>query len=100
MRFLMLLALLSAGIYAQNDSMILVKKSLLPASVVAQSELESKLQSVGHMAGMGKEIGIAINDGLAAITDQTNRFSNTKVGKFTIIIIAFKVLYIFRFFRF
>ncbi len=93
---------LSLNTFAQNsgnEDLISVKKSDLPADMVQKLEAQNKLQdikqnldTVKQMAGVGKEIGIALNDGLKAVTDQTVRFSQTPVGRFTMFLIAWKVM--------
>ncbi len=76
----------------QQEKMILVKESDLPATVLEQVRMKQQLQSYGEYAGLGREIGTAINEGLKAVTEQTAKFAETKVGKFTMFIIAYKVL--------
>ena len=92
MKYLLMVLLLSASLFAQSDSMILVKKSSLPASVVKQIEVQQNFETLGKFAGMGKEVGTAIREGLGALNDESNRFADTDVGRFVMFIIAFKVL--------
>jgi len=98
MRMLLMgtLLMLSLSVQAQDTSIMVVKKSDLPAALVQQLEaknsVESTLQNYGKWAGMGKEIGVALREGLGALNDETNRFADTKVGFFVMFIIAFKVL--------
>lgn len=42
--------------------------------------------------GLGKEIGEAFNSSLGAFTDQADRFSRTNVGKFAMVVVAWKVI--------
>ena len=56
------------------------------------AELEKKLQTYGKWVGVGGEIGIAVKEGLSAVVDVSEQFSNTNVGRFTMIMIAWKVL--------
>lgn len=76
----------------ENDSLITVRKSLLPSNILQQVETQQKIESYGKWVGLGKEVGSAVREGLGALTDETDRFSKTGVGKFTMFIIAFKVL--------
>jgi len=69
-----------------------VKESDLPPAVLEQVRVKQQLQSYGEYAGLGREIGTAINEGLKAVTEQTAKFAETKVGKFTMFIIAYKVI--------
>ena len=50
------------------------------------------LPKANEWAGIGKEVGIAVNEGLSAVTDQAQKFSETRPGKLTMVIIAWKVI--------
>lgn len=56
------------------------------------AELEKKLQTYGNWVGVGGEIGIAVREGLGAVVDVSEQFGKTDVGKFTMIMIAWKVM--------
>ncbi|MDD5566631.1 MAG: hypothetical protein PHH01_00345 [Patescibacteria group bacterium] len=71
---------------------ILVSKSQLPPALLEQIETQSKIDTYGKYVGLGKEVGMAINEGLSALSENAERFANTKPGKFTMFIIAYKVL--------
>ena len=82
-----------------NSELVTVKKSDLPADLIARLESQKKvedvkktLQTVGEFAGIGKEIGVAVNEGLGAVTDQASKFADTTPGKFTMFLIAWKVM--------
>ncbi len=90
-----------SGQTAQNQQpdTIIVRKSDLPPEVLknleSQKELAQmaqKIETYGKWVGLGKEVGVAVNDSLAALTDQSERFGKTNVGKFTMFIVAYKVL--------
>lgn len=87
-----LILLMSLSIFAQQDSMILVKKSDIPQNIVQKYENEQNIQKIGKWVGVGKEVGTAMKEGLGALTNETDKFSKTGVGKFTMFIIAYKVL--------
>jgi hypothetical protein len=90
---LMAMLIFIGTVWAQTDSsMIMVRKSDLPTNLVEKIETEQKLQSIGKFAGLGKEIGVAVREGLGALTEETNKLADTKVGHFIMFIIAFKVL--------
>lgn len=69
----------------------------VPESQLTQDQLK-KLKDVdipGNVhawAGVGKEVGEAVNNSLQAITVQTNNFAQTGVGKVTIALVVWKVL--------
>lgn len=90
---LIVLVLMVASVFAQIDStMVMVRKGDLPQNLLAKIETEQKIETYGKWAGMGKEIGISIREGLGALTEETNKFADTKVGVFVMFIIAFKVV--------
>ena len=55
-------------------------------------ELSKKLETYGNWVGVGGEIGDAIKEGLTAVVDVADKFGNTDVGKFTMVMIAWKVV--------
>jgi len=61
-------------------------------SDIATAELEKKLETYGKWVGVGGEVGTAIKEGLMAVVDVSDQFGKTDVGKFTIIMIAWKVM--------
>lgn len=56
------------------------------------AELKKKVETYGNWVGVGKEVGIAIKEGLLAVVDVSEKFGDTKVGKFTMILIAYKII--------
>ena len=56
------------------------------------AELEKKLETYGNWVGVGGEIGTAVKEGLNAVVDVSERFGKTDVGKFTLVMIAWKVM--------
>ena len=81
--------------YAQESTAsrkILVDASDLPPEVLARIETKEKIETYGEYVGLGKEIGTAMNEGLEALTKHTAEFAETKVGRFTMFIIAYKVI--------
>lgn len=87
-----IILLMSSMSFAQIDSMITVKKSDLPLHVLQTIETKNRIENVGKWVGLGKEVGTAVQEGLGALTDEADKFSKTGVGKFTMFIIAFKIL--------
>ncbi len=81
------------------DETIVVKKKDLPPNLVAdletKNQIEStqkKIESYGKWVGVGKEVGVAVNESLSALTTQADTFSKTGVGKFAMFLVAWKVL--------
>ena len=56
------------------------------------AELEKKLQTYGNWVGVGGEIGIAVREGLGAVVDVSEKFGKTDVGRFTMFMIAWKIM--------
>ena len=67
-----------------------VKAKIIEAQ--AQKELDAKITSYGKWVGIGKEVGVAVNESLGALTSTADDFSKTNVGKFTMVLVAYKVL--------
>ncbi|MDO8516965.1 MAG: hypothetical protein Q7S33_02465 [Nanoarchaeota archaeon] len=82
-------------VYCQSNSsseQILVDTKDLPADVVAQIKAKQKVESVGKWVGMGKEIGEAMNGAMTALEEHVDKIGNTRVGKFTMFLVAYKVI--------
>ena len=93
MKSLFIALLLVSSVLAQTDTgLITVRRSSLPASVIQQVEMQQKIETMGKWVGLGKEIGTAVKEGLSALTEETDKFSKTGVGKFTMFMIAFKIM--------
>lgn len=83
----------------QTDALITVRRADLPPDILARVEEQAQLQRIdervkqyGEWVGIGKEIGIAVNDGLEAVTEQASNFADTTPGKITIAVIVWKVI--------
>ena len=94
-----------ANLNGASDKVIISKADLTPAQVAtieAQAQidkanaevqkLEQKLETYGKWVGVGGEIGIAVKDGLTAVVDVADKFGGTNVGRFTMVMIAWKVM--------
>ena len=53
---------------------------------------EKKIETFGEWVGVGGEIGTAVEEGLTAVVDVADKFGQTDVGKFTLVMIAWKVI--------
>ena len=85
----------SIGISAQEVKTVTIPMSQLTQQQLAeleQEELEKKLQQYGNWVGVGGEIGTAVREGLIAVVDVADKAGNTDVGKFTMYLIAWKVV--------
>ena len=78
-----------------NSNKVVVDRSILTADQLRQVQTSQTLDQVaqiGQYAGLGKEIGEGVNGALSAITDNANKFANTKVGVYTMWLVAYKVV--------
>lgn len=98
-KWLLLVALMISPVVlsaqTKDTTMIMVPKSAL--SPTQLSELESKniaerAKAYGAWVGVGKEVGEAVNSSLAAVTDNAAKFADTKIGKYTMFIVVWKVI--------
>lgn len=48
--------------------------------------------AISPYLGMGREIGEAVKGGLESVVDVSNRFADTPVGKFTLFMVAWKII--------
>lgn len=78
---------------------MVVNENDLPPDLVAKLKqkeqvqaVTQKLETVSEWAGIGKEIGSAVKEGLTAVKDVAVDFSKTDVGTFTMVLIAWKVV--------
>jgi len=68
-------------------------KAMQAKAAVANLTLDSLTpEKVDKYAQMGKGIGIAINEGLGAVTKNVEQFSQTSAGKWLMVIITWKVM--------
>jgi flagellar basal body-associated protein FliL len=85
-------------IFAQQSAVSIDTSKLSPeakaeiSKIKTAEKIDSKIQEVGKWAGCGKEIGVAVNSVLGAIADNVDKVGNTKVGKFTMFLVAYKVI--------
>ena len=101
-----LLAFACCPVSAQTSQQVTVNLSdLTPAqraqyeaqAVIAKQEAqlaiyEKKIEQFGDWVGVGGEVGTAINEGLSAVVDVADKFGKTDVGKFTLVLVAWKVM--------
>lgn len=89
---LFLVLLLVACAFAQpkkddgDDVVSVPKKYVSSEGLSHQSDVASK------WVGVGREIGQATREGLGAVVDTADKFGQTKVGTFVMVMIAWKVL--------
>lgn len=89
----LMLAVLVSTVNAQDASDYLTpeQRARMEADIQAK-ELQKKLDTYGKWVGVGGEVGQAVREGLTAVGDVANDFGKTEVGKFTMFMIAWKVM--------
>lgn len=98
----MVMLFMATNVWAQQQGQtnkIVVDKSLLTPEQIAQAEAQATLdrtkstvEQAGEWVGLGKEIGSAVDGALSALTERTDQFAKTDVGKFTMFLVAYKVI--------
>ena len=78
--------------YATAQELISVPKSELTAQQKEKFTQQTTIEKVGSWVGLGKEIGTAVDESLGALTERANDFSNTRVGLYTMILVAYKII--------
>jgi hypothetical protein len=85
--------------FSQIDDRIVINKSDLPPDLLKQIENQknqennkTELENYADYIGVGKEIGIAISEGLKAVVDEAEHFSETNVGLYTMALIAWAIV--------
>ena len=79
----------------QSEETVTVPKSMLSKDQLADlaaKNMADRVKQYGSWVGIGHEVGVAVNEGLQAVSSQANTFAQTPVGKWTIFIIIFKVI--------
>ncbi len=70
-----------------------IEADALIAKQEAQLALyEKKIEQFGDWVGVGGEVGEAVKQGLEAVVDVSDKFGKTDVGKFTMVLVAWKVM--------
>ncbi len=96
----LLFLLTSMSIFAQTQTeKITVNVNDLPPDLVQQLKQKQQTQAItsdlkqySEWAGVGKEIGVAVKEGLTAVKDVAVDFSKTDVGTFTMVLIAWRFI--------
>jgi hypothetical protein len=92
----LILFLISFVAFPQStNEKVTIDKSQLTQQQLMELELQSqtkKLEEYAQWAGVGNEVGIAIREGLMAVVDVSEKFGETKVGQFTMFMIAWKLV--------
>lgn len=79
----------------QPEETVVIKKSDLTKEQLAKvqkEEITSQLGAYKEYAEMGRGVGLAVGESLKAVKDVALDFSKTDVGKYTMFLIAWKVM--------
>lgn len=79
---------------APPKTFVVSADQLTPGQIAAlEAEQQIKtIEVVGKYAGVGKEIGEGVSGALGALNDEAQKFGDTKVGHFTMAMIAWKIM--------
>jgi hypothetical protein len=77
---------------AQEQPMVSIPANQLTEQQKKQLEQKQTIETVSSWTGVGKELGDAVNGAVGALTKHAVDFSETKLGTFTMFLIAYKVL--------
>lgn len=92
------LLMMTAPLYSQIEKIVVNKSDLTSTQLMKIetdakiTELQQKLETYGNWVGVGGEIGTAVKEGLTAVVDVADKFGKTDVGKFTLIMVAYKIM--------
>jgi hypothetical protein len=81
-----------------TDKIMVDPNDLDPATLAkvkakqTEEELKAKINTYGNWVGIGKEVGVAVDEGLTAVTKHATAIADTRIGKVTMFIIAYKVI--------
>jgi hypothetical protein len=89
---LLIAMLLTTSVFAQDTTKILVPRNILTKEQIASTTERTTVERIGQYVGLGKEIGTAVKEGLNATVDVAERAADTKPGRFTMWMIAYKVV--------
>lgn len=93
MKALIATVILVMGLGAQTpdpkEQMVTVPKSWVQPERQFQAQPPAQ---ISQYIGIGKEVGEAVKNGLESVVDVSNKFANTPVGQFTMVMIAWKIL--------
>lgn len=90
--FLMLMCVVGLSNAAEiPDSMLSPAQKTYIESNQKVEQAKANKEVVSSYIGIGKEVGIAVRESMSAITDETNKLANTKVGAMLVWIIFYKV---------
>lgn len=89
----LLIAILSGISFSASipDSLLTPEQRAFVKAEELKTTMSTTQQATSSWIGVGKEIGEAVNGSMSAITENTNKFANTPVGKYTMFIVAFYV---------
>ena len=76
----------------EADQLVTVAKKYVSQDGLSAAQSTQTQTTVSGWIGIGHEIGQAFKEGFSSFTDETNRFSQTQLGKLTMFIIVFKTV--------
>jgi hypothetical protein len=92
MKKLITVLVLSLGaLYAQDGKVMVDEKDLTPEQL-AKVKTKQTMETTSEYVKWGHEIGVAANETLTALTDNTAKFAKTDVGKWAMFLVTWKIM--------
>lgn len=92
---LVIFLFIGVSVMAQQEEKVTISKSQLTSDQLKkleEDEMIKKLENYGKWVGIGGEIGTAVRESLMGVVDVADKFGNTNVGKFTLVMVAWKII--------
>jgi hypothetical protein len=92
---IVLVFLFGLGYSQTKEERVTISKSELTIDQLKkleEDELLKKLDHYGKWVGIGGEIGTAVRESLMGVVDVADKFGDTNVGKFTLVMVAWKII--------
>jgi hypothetical protein len=95
MKKIIIFVLFACSFVLAEEKMVSVPESQLTEqqkTALKIGQTTTVLETAHGWVGMGKELGQAFDSALSSLTQRSNEFAQTKVGKFAMFLVAWKVL--------
>jgi hypothetical protein len=90
-KFVAIFCLSLGALCAQEGKVTVDEKDLTPEQL-AKAKAKQTMQTTGEYVKWGHEIGVAVNETLTTLTDNTAKFAKTDVGKWAMFLVTWKIM--------
>ena len=84
--------LLSLGALCAQEGKVMVDEKDLTPDQLAKVKAQQTMTATSEYVKWGHEVGIAMNETFAALTDNAAKFAKTDVGKWTMFLVSWKIM--------